>query len=70
MEQLLADRLDPFLALGTVGLLQRWLAEEEARLVPLARSGGASWFDIGRWLGRTRQSVWERYHTSADETPA
>lgn len=29
--------------------------------VDQARAEGASWDQIGRWLGTTRQAAWERY---------
>jgi hypothetical protein len=48
-------------ALEATALLRRYLDDLEGVLVLEARDDGASWFDIGRALGCTKQAVWERY---------
>jgi biotin operon repressor len=47
-----------------MGILQHWLARHEEVLVQEARVKGASWADIARLLGRSRQAVWERYRAA------
>jgi hypothetical protein len=55
---------DPKNALSAMGILQHWLARHEEILVQEARVKGASWADIARLLGRSRQAVWERYRAA------
>jgi hypothetical protein len=55
---------DPENALAALGVLQHWLAKREEGLVQEARDKGASWGDIARLLGRSRQAVWERYRAA------
>jgi hypothetical protein len=55
---------DPENALAALGVLQHWLAKREEGLVHEARDKGASWGDIARLLGRSRQAVWERYRAA------
>jgi hypothetical protein len=55
------EESDPKSALSAMGILQHWLASREEALVQEARVKGASWADIARLLGRSRQAVWERY---------
>jgi hypothetical protein len=63
------DQGTPLMQLENIGILQQFLGELEAQLVPEAREDGASWFDIGKALGRTRQALWARYGTGAQPAP-
>lgn len=56
-----AGGADPRLALSAVVLLERDLAWLLERAVRLARQEGYDWGRIGRLLGRSRQSVRERF---------
>jgi hypothetical protein len=58
------EERDPKNALSAMGILQHWLARREEVLVQDARVKGASWADIARLLGRSRQAVWERYRAA------
>lgn len=58
------EERDPKSALSAMGILQHWLAKREESLVQEARVKGASWADIARLLGRSRQAVWERYRAA------
>jgi hypothetical protein len=55
---------DPLLALTAIGELRRWLAMQEQHFVGLAREEGFSWTGIAEGLGRSKQSVWERYRSA------
>src|SRR3981189_2162695 len=55
---------DPENPLAALGARQHWLARREEGLVQEARDRGASWGDIARVLGRSRQAVWERYRAA------
>lgn len=39
----------------------REMQEQVPFLVNVAREDGASWSDVGRALGTTRQAAWQRY---------
>ena len=41
--------------------------KQEAQVIALIRAKGYSWEDIGRELGVTRQSAWERYGRQVEE---
>ncbi len=55
---------DPLLLLLNGADLQARVEERMAALVAMARSQGRSWSEIGRALGVSKQTAWERY--SAD----
>lgn len=57
---------DPFETLGSVGMLQRWLSDQEPDLVAEALRNGASWGAIAVQLGRSKQAVWQRYRHLED----
>lgn len=50
-----------------IGILTRWLDDQEGDLVEKARADGHSWSVIGLLLGRSKRSVWERYASSPDD---
>ena len=52
---------DPIHALEAVTWMRTWLDEREAEIVGAARSMGWGWPQIAEALGRTKQTVWERY---------
>ena len=60
---------DPIQALTAVGELRRWLALQEQHFVGLAREEGFSWSGIAEALGRSRQSVSEKYRSFDPWTP-
>ncbi len=52
---------DPLRALAAVAELQREVLRTEAITVRRARNGGASWEQIARVLGVSRQAVHKKY---------
>lgn len=52
---------DPLAALAAVAELQREVHRTEAAVVRRARVSGATWEQIARSLGVTRQAVHKRY---------
>ena len=52
---------DPLRALAAVAQLQREVSRTEAVVVRRARNGGASWEQIARVLGVSRQAVHKKY---------
>jgi len=48
-------------ALQDIRLVRGLLDQAEMNAVKTARSGGASWAEIGTMLGTTRQAAWERW---------
>jgi DNA invertase Pin-like site-specific DNA recombinase len=52
---------DPLRALAAVAELQREVSRTEAIVVRRARNGGASWEQIARVLGVSRQAVHKKY---------
>jgi DNA invertase Pin-like site-specific DNA recombinase len=52
---------DPLRALAAVAELQREVSRTEAITVRRARNGGASWEQIARVLGVSRQAVHKKY---------
>ena len=52
---------DPLRALAAVAELQREVSRTEATVVRRARNGGASWEQIARVLGVSRQAVHKKY---------
>ena len=52
---------DPLSALAAVAELQREVSRAEATVVRRARVTGASWADIARVLGVSRQAVHKKY---------
>lgn len=52
---------DPLRALAAVAELQREVSRAEATVVRRARNGGASWEQIARVLGVSRQAVHKKY---------
>ena len=62
-----ADALE-LLALGEV--IARKAGQGRQLTVRTARSAGASWADIGRSLGTSRQSAWEAHRRWLDEQVA
>jgi hypothetical protein len=52
---------DPLRDLWAVRRLKRWLDEEEAERVALAREAGHTWDAIGQALGITRQAAQARF---------
>jgi len=56
-----SDDEDPLRALAAVAELQREVTRTEAAVVRRARLRGASWADIARELGVTRQAVHRKY---------
>lgn len=59
---------EPHLALEGIGFLLRWLSEREEELVTKAVVEGYSWADIGSYLGRTKQAVWQKYRNREDQS--
>lgn len=55
-------------ALFGVGLLHRWMADQEMVWVFHARHEGRSWGWIAERVGRTRQALWERYRDHDEQT--
>src|SRR5687768_8556633 len=55
-------------ALLGVGLLQRWIADQEMVWVFRARHEGRSWGWIAERVGRTRQALWDRYRDHTEQT--
>lgn len=56
-----ADDDDPLRALAAVAQLHREVNRSEATVVRQARMIGASWADIARVLGVSRQAVHKKY---------
>ena len=56
-------------ALFGIGLMHRWIADQEMINVFRARDNERSWGWIGERLGRTRQAVWERYRDRTEASP-
>jgi hypothetical protein len=52
---------DPEVSLDAIRQLRELLMQHEERAVAIARGQGMSWEQIGRLVGRARQSLWERY---------
>lgn len=61
---------DPLLLLLSGADMQRRLEERMGALVAMAKSQGRSWTEIGRALGVSKQTAWERYaQTVRDQQP-
>jgi hypothetical protein len=52
---------DPLMALSSIALLRVYLEDRESDVVRKARAEGRSWAQIADALGRSKQSVWEKY---------
>lgn len=62
---------DPLLLILSGADMQRRLEERMGALVAMARSQGRSWTEIGRAMGVSKQTAWERYAQIArDHEPA
>lgn len=62
---------DPLLLLLSGADMQRRLEERMSALVAMARNQGRSWTEVGRALGVSKQTAWERYaQTSRDREPS
>lgn len=63
MSLISADALpaEPLEALGELARSEEELDELRHRQVAAARASGASWEQIGKALGMSRQSAWERF---------
>ena len=57
--------VEPVAALRASKLLRRLLARWERILVSEALNVGATWEELGRALGVTRQAVWSRFRSSS-----
>ena len=53
--------VDPLVLLATVANGAAKVDDKLQELVAFARAHGKSWTDIGRALGTTKQSAWERF---------
>ena len=60
---------DPLLLLLNGAELQARVEERMAALVAMARSQGRSWSEIGRALGVSKQTAWERYSADSRVRP-
>lgn len=62
--------IDPLLLLLNGADMQRRLEERMGALVAMARAQGRSWTEVGRALGVSKQTAWERYaQTTRDREP-
>jgi hypothetical protein len=61
---------DPLLLLLSGADMQRRLEERMGALVAMARNQGRSWTEVGRALGVSKQTAWQRYaQTARDQEP-
>lgn len=58
---------DPLLLLLNGAEMQQRVEERMGALVAMARRQGRSWTEIGRALGVSKQTAWERYSHSVRE---
>lgn len=58
---------DPIVALGAVRAFWEQWARWQAALVSEALTAGATWDDIGRALGTSRQAAWARFKKMTEE---
>jgi hypothetical protein len=67
VHRLESDEADTTESLKAIRDLRSWLDELEGLLVPDARVEGLSWQSIATALGRTKQSIWEKYRDADPE---
>ena len=54
---------DPLEVIRAAAMYQRYFVAVEEHAARLARQRGATWEEIGRAAGVTRQAVWQRFRT-------
>jgi len=59
---------DPLRALSAIALLRVYLEDRESDVVRKARAESRSWAQIAEALGRSKQSVWEKYRDPHDRS--